>query len=458
MLVESGSHAIGGFMFGFRRSAGLPLVAAFCALPLLSAGPVHAQVFTVEAEHVEKHYTEFAPTHVKYPEQPITQLGREELIRFMQAEQGFAMRPLPIANLNLHANGHMDPTGEKYVELLHQKGQSVKAGDRVVVTDIKIREKSIELDLNGGFEHKHKYLRHISIGMDPVNSVPLASDDGQPITGSRLTLVFEERVPDLNGEQLEGLIKPMIDFGVKSPSEAFAETLPDFLRKAIEQHRVLVGMDRDMVVYAKGQPIRKIRETGEDGKQFEIWVYGEAPQPVEFVRVEGSFVTRVELAKVGQPIEVRAENEMGDYWGNQPVVAKNQHEIKLGDEAESDRSEENAPRQAPTLRKPGEQLPQDSDKNNPAGSMQPVKMPPDLQRPGDPGYHPTVSAQPQSGNGQQQGAGSGSQGSGPAPQSQSGTGNGTGAQQQKGSNPSTGQPSNQQQSTDQGPNPLDKPQ
>ena len=95
----------------------------------------------------------------------ITSVGRDNLVRFMQAEQGFAMRPLPIAVLTLHANGHMDPTGDKYVEVLHQKGISVKAGDRVVVTDIKFHEKSIELDLNGGPEHKHKYLRHISIGM-----------------------------------------------------------------------------------------------------------------------------------------------------------------------------------------------------------------------------------------------------------------------------------------------------
>jgi hypothetical protein len=443
-------------MSGYRRSAGFPLLAAFCALPLLAALPLRAQVFTVEAEHVEKHYTEFAPTHVRYPEQPLNQLGRETLIRFMQSEQGFAMRPLPIANLTLHANGHMDPTGDKYVDLLHQKGTSVKPGDRVVVTDIKINEKSIELDLNGGYEHKHKFLRHVSIGMDPVNTVPLAADNGQPMTGSRLTLVFEERVPDLNGEQLQALLKPMIDFGVKSPAEAFAETLPPFLRTAIEQHRVLVGMNRDMVVYAKGQPTRKVRETSEDGKLYEIWIYGETPQPVEFVRFDGSFVAEVKLASVGAPMVVRNQNEMGDYWGNQPVVATNQRQVKLGDQTDADRSAENAPRQAPTLRKPGEQLPEDSDKNNPAGSMQPVKMPPDLQRPGDPGYHPTVSAQPEQGSGtpQPQSQGSGTQTPGS-------NGNGNGNSSGNSSKPSQSNSSQSQTSnsnTDQGPNPLDKPQ
>jgi hypothetical protein len=437
-------------MSGYRRPAGFSLLAAFCALPLLATLPLRAQVFTVEAEHVEKHYTEFAPTHVRYPEQPLNQLGRELLIRFMQSEQGFAMRPLPIANLDLHANGHMDPTGDSYVDLLHKKGTSAKPGDRVVVTDIKINDKSIQLDLNGGFQHKHRILRHISIGMDPVNTTPLAHDDGQQLTGSRITLVFEERVPNLNGEQLQALLKPMIDFGVKSPAEAFAETLPDFLRAAIEQHRILVGMNRDMVVYAKGQPIRKERETGEDGKQYEIWIYGESPQPVEFVRFDGTYVSRVELGRVGQPLVVHNENEMGDYWGNQPVVATNQREIKLGDQSDTDRSVESVSRQAPTLRKPGEELPQDSGKN-PAPTMRPVNMPPDLQRPGDPGYHPTVSAQPEQGSAAPQ-----PQTESPASTTQtqstsSGTKDTSKPSQTK---PSQPQPNN---STENGPNPLDNP-
>jgi hypothetical protein len=435
----------------------LPALAAFCAFsPLIVAVPLHAQVFTVEPEHIEKHYTEFPPTHVRYPNEPMTTLGREQLIRFMQAEQGFAMRPLPIANLTLHANGHMDPTGDKYVDVLHAKGISVKPGDRVVVTDIKIEGQRVVLDLNGGPEHKHKYLRHISIGMG-VAEVPLAQDSGAPPTGSRVTLLFEERVPDLNGEQLESLLKPMIDFGVKSPAEAYAESLPDFLHKAVVEHRVLVGMNRDMVVYSKGQPVRKIREQEPgSGKQFEIWVYGEAPQPVEFVRFEGSFVTRVQLAKVGEPMEVRTENEMGDYWGNLPVVAANQHEVKLGDATDADRSEENAPRAAPTLRKPGEQppTPNSTDKNNPNPVMAPVNFPKDQQRPGDPGYTPTVSAQQPasgqsqgqgSGTGQSQGSGQGSsqtQGSGAAPQpnSQQGSGSTTGQSQPASGSGSSSQP------------------
>lgn len=392
------------------RLSRLSAMAAFC----VPAALCNAQVFVVQPEHVEQHYAQITPTSVQFSNDALTTIGREQLIRFMQAEQGFAMRPLPVGNVDLQANGPMMPGGEKYIDELHQKGISVKPGDRVVVTDIKFHENSISIDLNNGPDHKHKYLRHISVGMDPTMSNPIVPDDGRVPTGARINLVFPKRVPDLTGEQMEALLKPMIDFGVKSPAEAYAESLPDFLRKAIMEHRVLVGMDRDMVIYAKGQPQQKTREQ-ENGKPFEIWIYGESPQPVEFVRFVDNYVIRVEEAKVGEPMQVRSENEMGDYWGNQPVVAANQHEVQLGDKTSADVTEENAPKAPPSLRNPGEKLPTDGDKNHPA--MAPVKMPPGMERPGDPGYTPTVSAKPQPTSGGQQPANGSAQPAGTAPAS-----------------------------------------
>lgn len=376
-----------------------PQTAAFCAAIVMTVAiPAQAQVFTVEAEHVEKHYTQFPPTNVRLSTEPMTRLTREQLIRFLQSEQGFAMRPLPVGVLTLDANGPMEPGGDKYVDELHAKGVAAKPGDRVVVTNLKIEDSKLILDLNGGPYHKHRFLRHISIGMDPAADTPVVPDDGTIPSGTRLILAFPKRIPDINGEQVEALLKPMIDFGVKSPAEAYAETLPDFLRKAIQEHRVLIGMDKDMVRYAKGLPIRKIREE-QNGQNFEIWVYGEQPQPVEFVRFIGTFVVRDELAKVGEPMLVRTANEMGDYWGNQPVVASNQHEVKLGDQSAADVNAESARRAPPTLRNPGEKLPTD-DPKNPQPVEAPVNFPKDQQRPGDPGYTPTVSAHPENGNGQ----------------------------------------------------------
>lgn len=386
-------------MTGSIRFGHLSAAVVICAPFLLCAAAptARAQVFVVQPQHIEQHYSNFDPTTVKLPSEPLTTVGRERLIRFMQSEQGFAMRPLPIAPVDLQANGSMSPNGEKYIDALHAKGISAKPGDRLVVTNIQIHDKSIILDLNNGPFHKHRFLRHVSIGMDPYSTNSVVPDDPTPPTGSRVILTFPGRVPDLSGEQLEALLKPMIDFGVKSPGEAYAESLPDFLRKAILEHRVLIGMDKDMVIYAKGQPGRKDREEV-DGKNVEIWIYGEAPQPVEFVRFDGNFVVRTELAKVGEAVQVQTQNQMGDY-GNKPAVAANQHEVQLGDRTAADVDQENAPKGPPTLREPGEKLPADSEKGRP--TMAPVNYPPGMQRPGDPGYSPTVSAQQPNGSGQQ---------------------------------------------------------
>lgn len=388
---------------GMSRSvySGRRLAAAvLCAPLLLSVVPASAQVFTIESEHVEKHYTEFPATNVKLPSEPMNAAGRERLIRFMQSEQGFAMRPLPVGTLILHANGSMEPSGDKYVNELHTKGVAAKPGDRLAITNVRIHDNTVIFDLNGGPYHKHRFLRHISISMDPYDDTDPLLADSAPPTGTRLIVAFQHRIPDISGQQMESLLKPMIDFGVRSQAAAYAESLPTFLRQAIEQHRVLIGMDSDMVRYAKGQPIQKIRES-KDGQPFEIWVYGQAPQPVEFVRFVGNFVVRDDLARVGQPLEVRTANEMGNYWGTQPVVAANEHQIEMGDRSAADMQEENAPKAPPTLRNPGEKLPSDNDKNS-RPAMAPVNFPRDQQRPGDPGYTPPAQTQPAGGSPQQQ--------------------------------------------------------
>ena len=53
-----------------------------------------------------------------------------------------------------------------------------------------------------------------------------------------------------------------------------------------------------MVMFAKGQPDNKSREM--DGQMpFEEWIYGAPPDEVDFVRINGNRVIRVEIAKVG---------------------------------------------------------------------------------------------------------------------------------------------------------------
>jgi hypothetical protein len=338
----------------------------------LTALPSMAQVFTVTPEGIEGKYLEFQPTDISLPQAALTTHHREDLLRFLQSEQGFAMRPLPISTLTLHANGKMQPAGSDYAETIRSHGASVKAGERATITDLKIEKDRLVLDFNGGPEHKHKWLRHVSVGSDPNYTVPIVHDDPQTPTGSRVVLIFAHEVPDVTGLQVEALLKPIVDFTVKNPVQAYTDTLPPAIKKAVLDHQVLVGMNTQMVLSTLGQPKDKVRER--DGQMpFEEWIYGDPPQPVQFVRINGNRVVRVEIAKVGESPVIRTENEMGDYWNTQP--AENTRIVKLGDQNPVDSAAQNAPKAPPTLKNPGEKLP--SDKDTTQQTSGPVQFPKD---------------------------------------------------------------------------------
>ena len=341
-----------------------------------------SQVITMGPNTTYAGYARIEPTHIDLPSDRLSGKTRQELIRLLDAEQGFAVRPVPKGShgLVLRANGNLDPGGKSYLHALEEKGVSVRPGDRVLITDVKIEHNRIVFDLNGGPDRKHKWLRHIQVGTS-TNTRPIVDDQAEDPVGSRLTLLFEGDVPELTGPQVKALITPIIDFTFKSPLQAFVDPLPPKLKNAILNHEVLVGMSTEMVVYAIGKPDHKSREM-EGQMPYEEWIYGDSPKDVEFVRINGNRVIRVEIAKLGQDLIVRDQNEVEGI-----VRAEETRQIHLGDVPSDKDQAKQAP---PSLKKPGEKLPSDSN----AGEMGPVQfpkdigkdrqIPPDLQQPPTP--------------------------------------------------------------------------
>jgi len=348
---------------------------------LLCPGIPTAQVLTIDTSGkgpaagtgpVDRRYQQIEPTHIDLPKGELDAKARLELERIMQSEQGFAMRPFPRGHkgLTLVANGKLEPAGEAYLNMVVSDGLCAKPGDRVVITDIKFDHNKIVFLLNGGPDFKHRFLRHIEIGADPNYSNSVVPDQPDP-TGSRLTLAFKERVPQLTAAQVKQLLSPLISFDVKTPVQAFTDTLPPALKEAILNHEVWVGMSTDMVLFSKGQPVSKVREM--DGQMpFEEWIYGKAPQDVDFVRINGNRVIRVEIAKVGQAVQVFDKDVVEGLMRSDgtPVVAANTRTIREGD-VEKDPNKE-APDAPPSLRNSGETLPQDDQKGS-VGVMRPVQ-------------------------------------------------------------------------------------
>ena len=115
-----------------------------------------------------------------------------------------------------------------------------------------------------------------------------------------MTLAFDKYVPELTGDQVRDMLSPVFDFKALNQAEAYEKTLPPKVQEAIKNHKVLVGMDRDMVIYAKGRPPKKIRDKDDKGQDYEEWIYGDPPQEVEFVRFQGAVVARLEIMTGGR--------------------------------------------------------------------------------------------------------------------------------------------------------------
>jgi hypothetical protein len=424
------------YLTRFLALSGL-LVGAFAGLGSVRG---EAQAITIDSSGraigpgqsgtVDRRYMQIEPTHVALSQTVLDPKTRIELMRFLQSDQGFAMRPFPRGHrgLTLVANGKLEPAGEAYLSMVTSAGMSAKPGDRLVITDVKIDHNKMVFDLNGGPDPRHRFLRHIQIGAGPdMNSV--VQDDGQEPVGSRLTLTFKEHIPELTGKDVEALLAPLISFEVKTPIQAFTDTLPPKLKQAILDHNVLVGMSTDMVIFAKGQPERKVREM--DGQMpFEEWIYGKPPSDIEFVRINGNRVIRVELAKVGKPPEIFTRDEVEgmmrtDGTPLSPEVA-NAHTVKLGDVQRD--PDKQAPAAPPTLRNPGETIPSQDSKDSRVGVMKPVQFP--KQSPDDePNARPNTQPAPQSSSGASQPAPAPS-GPADASQSQPGRETTTGSQPQ----------------------------
>src|ERR1700685_296183 len=163
------------------------LIAGFLAL---FVAPLQGQVFVVgEKSATDGLSTDFTPTDVPLPTTTLSERGRRELVRNLEAEQGFAHRALPLgAGLTLQANGAITPGGAEYRQMIFQKGQSAGLGDRVIITAMTIKGDRIVCDLNGGPYAKHRFRSHIQFNDNPV------AQTGEQPTGARVTLVFQGAV------------------------------------------------------------------------------------------------------------------------------------------------------------------------------------------------------------------------------------------------------------------------
>ena len=298
------------------------------------------------------------------PPPRISKQTREEVIHAFNEELVYIRTNFPMGKTGLKLkNGTVTPGGEELQHLMALWGPAAKPGDRARISDVIIKDDHIRFEINGGPVKKQKWYQHIQISAGGGSAPVAPSDSSANARGSFVDLYFDKYVPELTGPELKQLLRPVFDFDSKSPLDAYLETVSPQVKEAIQHHHVLVGMNHEMVIYAKGRPPKKVRETANE-VEYEEWIYGAPPQDVDFVRFVGDEVVRVETMRVDGQKVVRVEREVD--LGT-PTVAKKQQE---------------RPANAPTLRRPGEEMPE-SNPSTPS-SAPPLARP----QPPDPGKDP----------------------------------------------------------------------
>ncbi|HVZ18629.1 MAG TPA: hypothetical protein VG897_16025 [Terriglobales bacterium] len=332
---------------------------------------------------------------VVLPDKKLDNMGKLEIIRGMTAELGYARKPFPFGKtgLTINAQGQLvKPTDEQLQEMLGVYGPAVKTGERAHITAVKFKDKSIIFEINGGPEKKKKWYEHIQVAGAGGAVQPGQPDDSTNIHGSYLELVFDKYVPQATPQQLKQILDPIINFSAKSATEAYLDTIPPKAKQAIADHKVLVGMNREMVTYAKGRPPQKYRDKDGD-TDYEEWIYGAPPQDVEFIRFVGDEVVRVETMKVDGTKMVRTEREIM-VQPEQPEVAQQQGQPGpagppqtpgQSQPAATGTEQSSGPR--PTLRRPGEEVGQ-----QPTPQGRPTQTGPNYPDPNPP--QPPGSGQP----------------------------------------------------------------
>jgi hypothetical protein len=293
-----------------------------------------------------------------------------QLIRLLDAEFVHTRKYFPVGDKSIiiGTDGLVKPGDAVLYRMCQTMGAAARVGDRVQITNVVFKEKSIYLEINGGPKKKTKWYQHVQISGMGGSTGGVDPNQAQP-TGAALTIDFPKHVPEMTGEELHQILSPVLDFSVKTAAEVFADTLPPKIKEAVKKHEVLVGMNHDMVVMAKDRPPQKVREKDDQGHEYEEWIYGQPPQDVVFVRFIGDEVTQVKVAKVGGEMIVKTQKEV-DIKDGVPTLAA----LKASDSPQDEKADQQpqGPTHKPTLKRPDEQPDADAPQSNRKASTAPA--------------------------------------------------------------------------------------
>ncbi|MGH9435236.1 MAG: hypothetical protein ACRD06_04470 [Terriglobia bacterium] len=222
--------------------------------------------------------------------QEVGRYDRILLVRGLAHEVAVAKVPLPWGKHGIR----VDPDGEvdqaRAVKELRRRGESVRPGLPVEITDITFKPGHIVFAINGGGRTGAHWYQHLQIGMGPFPSPVMQqrSTTTTPSNGSYITLDLPPNDAHPTVTQVKKLLSEVLDFSRRAPTVLYSPQVPPEFKAAIKKHQVVAGMNKPAVLSAKGRPNRKVRKDLADGSQEEDWLYGDPPHVLFVIFTDGS--------------------------------------------------------------------------------------------------------------------------------------------------------------------------
>ncbi len=186
--------------------------------------------------------------------------------------------------INLRLDGSWNPS--EVTRDIKDHGVGIEIDEAVMVTDVKLKGKHIEIHLNGGGRG--------TLG-DAFMEVPTNVEGGgkQP-GGSRINLRFDRNIQmeDLTAAQLAAWLNPIIDVSALERDAVLSE-LPEEFREAAARGDILVGMTKQMVFAIMGEPANRSVDL-DQVPPVEKWQYDVGNMEMLVVTMVGGEVTQID--------------------------------------------------------------------------------------------------------------------------------------------------------------------
>jgi hypothetical protein len=232
----------------------------------------------------------------------LTMDERIELTRGLTAEYATVKTLLPRSKkpLLFESTGAYDKAA--WAAAGRQMGPAARVGDLVQITKVTIEEDKLLLEINHGTKGGRRWYDGVQGGMG-TTTTPINVGDSNAPSGTSIVILFHKSLSGTKVAEIKKMLLPVMDFEKHSATEIYSENLAPEVKKAIQDKRVLEGMDRDQVIMALGRPNHKSREV-QEGMELEYWVFGDPPGRIIFVTFNGNKVVRVKEQYAGLGTEV----------------------------------------------------------------------------------------------------------------------------------------------------------